>query len=300
MKPTTHPTKSTSLDALNLFLTVAESGGFTAAADKLSIPVATVSRKIAQLERELRINLFVRNTRNVRLSPEGEALYVQLAPALSSVQEAINQLGNEAQQIHGSIRITAPSDLVNTYLTAAFARFLRLNPDISLHFHLNTEVMDLVSEPIDLAIRAGALADSGLYARHLFDTRLRLFAAPEYLASMPAITEPAQLSDCNLLTLKSMRTLSFQRGGQTLKLPIKNQTGNVQANEMNTLIAFCSAGTGVALLPDVSVRAQVAAGLLVELLPDCVFVSVPVHALTTEKNPPARVRRLIEFLKENV
>ena len=298
MKHTQSPAQLTSLDVLQLFLSVAESGGFTAAANTLNIPVATVSRKIAQLERELRVTLFVRNTRNVRLSPEGEAFYAQVAPALSNVQDAINQLSHGVQELSGIIRITAPSDLVNQHLTAVFARFLRLNPDVSLHFHLNTDVMNLVSEHIDLAIRAGQLADSGLYARHLFDVRLKLFATPEYLAAMPAIIEPAQLSDCNLLTLKSIRTLSFERAGVAYKIPIKNQTGNVQANEMNTLIAFCSAGTGVALLPDVSVHSLVAQRQLVEVLPDCVFEAVPIHALTPEKTPPARVRRLIEYLKE--
>lgn len=250
MKHSKSPTQLTSLDVLHLFLSVAESGGFTATANKLNIPVATVSRKIAQLERELRVTLFVRNTRNVRLSPEGEAFYAQVAPALSNVQDAINQLSHGVQELSGIIRITAPSDLVNQHLTAVFARFLRLNPDVSLHFHLNTDVMNLVSEHIDLAIRAGKLADSSLYARHLFDVRLKLFATPEYLAAMPAISDPAQLSNCNLLTLKAMRTLNFQRAGIAHKIPIKAQTGNLQANEMNTLIAFCIAGTGVALLPD--------------------------------------------------
>ena len=92
--------------------------------------------------------------------------------------------------------------------------------------------------------------------------------------------------------------MSFERAGVAYKIPIKNQTGNVQANEMNTLIAFCSAGTGVALLPDVSVHSLVAQRQLVEVLPDCVFEAVPIHALTPEKTPPARVRRLIEYLKE--
>ena len=298
MAHTKTPTQLTSLDVLHVFLSVAESGGFTASANKLNIPVATVSRKIAQLERELRVTLFVRNTRNVRLSPEGEAFYAQVAPALSNVQDAINQLSHDVQALSGVIRITAPSDLVNQHLTAVFARFLRLNPDVSLHFYLNTDIMNLVSEHIDLAIRAGALADSGLYARHLFDVRLKLFATPEYLAAMPAISDPAQLSNCNLLTLKAMRTLNFQRAGIAHKIPIKAQTGNLQANEMNTLIAFCIAGTGVALLPDVSVRSYVAQGQLVEVLPDCIFDAVPIHALTPEKNPPARVRRLIEHLKE--
>ena len=298
MAHTKTPTQLTSLDVLHVFLSVAESGGFTASANKLNIPVATVSRKIAQLERELRVTLFVRNTRNVRLSPEGEVFYAQVAPALSNVQDAINQLSHDVQALSGVIRITAPSDLVNQHLTAVFARFLRLNPDVSLHFYLNTDIMNLVSEHIDLAIRAGALADSGLYARHLFDVRLKLFATPEYLAAMPAISDPAQLSNCNLLTLKAMRTLNFQRAGIAHKIPIKAQTGNLQANEMNTLIAFCIAGTGVALLPDVSVRSYVAQGQLVEVLPDCIFDAVPIHALTPEKNPPARVRRLIEHLKE--
>ena len=300
MAHTKTPTQLTSLDVLHVFLSVAESGGFTASANKLNIPVATVSRKIAQLERELRVTLFVRNTRNVRLSPEGEVFYAQVAPALSNVQDAINQLSHDVQALSGVIRITAPSDLVNQHLTAVFARFLRLNPDVSLHFYLNTDIMNLVSEHIDLAIRAGALADSSLYARHLFDVRLKLFATPEYLAAMPAISDPAQLSNCNLLTLKAMRTLNFQRAGIAHKIPIKAQTGNLQANEMNTLITFCIAGTGVALLPDVSVRSYATQGQLVEVLPDCLFDDVPIHALTSEKNPPARVRRLIEFLREQL
>ena len=97
MKHTPPLAQLTSLDVLQLFLSVAESGGFTATANKLNMPVATVSRKIAQLERGLRVTLFVRNTRNVRLSPEGEAFYAQVAPALSNVQDAINQLSHGVQ-----------------------------------------------------------------------------------------------------------------------------------------------------------------------------------------------------------
>lgn len=290
-----------SLDTLNLFAAVAESGSFTGAAEKLSIPTATLSRKITQLERELRVQLFVRNTRNVRLSPDGEAFYAQILPALAQIGAAVEQLADTTEQvhgIHGTIRLTAPVDFANYFLVEPFAQFLQHNPDIELQLLLNTDMMNLVSEQLDLAIRIGRLADSGLYARHLFDLRLQLYAAPDYLAGLPTITTPDQLSLCNVLLLKRnriTRTLHFSYRNQPCTQAVR---GNLCASDMSALISFCIAGTGVALLPQNSVQRAVTQGKLIPILPDCLFTTEPVHALTPEKNPPARVRRLIESLKE--
>ena len=147
-----HTHNQASLDNLQLFIAVADAGGFSRAADRLDLPVATLSRKIALLEKELNVPLFKRNTRNVSLTPAGEAFYAQLVPALDAVQSAVNDLSDAANSIQGVIRITTPADFARLSLAQPLTRFLQLNPHIKIELHLNPSRMDLIKEQIDVAI----------------------------------------------------------------------------------------------------------------------------------------------------
>lgn len=286
-----------SLDSLQLFLAVADAGGFSRAAERLDLPVATLSRKIALLEKELSVPLFKRNTRNVTLTPAGEEFYTQLVPALGAVQSAVNDLSNAATSLQGVIRITTPSDFARLSLAKPLAQFVQLNPHIRVELHLSSSRVDLVKEHIDLAIRIGELADSNLFAWHLFEMSSKLFATPSYLASLPAIETPDDLKHCNMIHLKTninRNHLTLIKGDETVEQPIQ---GNLQANDMGVIIALCSADAGVAMIPEMLVHQETTEKLLSPILSDWHSSSIPVHAVTTARNPPARVKHLIEFLK---
>lgn len=289
-----------SLDNLQLFIAVADAGGFSRAADRLDLPVATLSRKIALLEKELNVPLFKRNTRNVSLTPAGEEFYAQLVPALDAVQSAVNDLSNAASSIQGVIRITTPADFARLSLAQPLTQFVQLNPHIKIELHLNSTRMDLIKEHIDVAIRIGELADSNLYASHLFDMTSKLYATPSYLASLPAIAHPNDLKHCNFVQLKTNvqhTHVTLINKGQIIEQAI---SGNLQANDMGVVIGLGAAGAGVIMAPEILVQCEVNNGTFTQILPDWHSPSLPIHALTTARNPPARVKHLIDFLKKTL
>ncbi len=300
MNPLTHATELPPLDLIHVFLTVAEVGGFTRAAEQLNLPVASVSRKISKLERTVSTVLFKRNTRRVSLTGAGEEFYERVAPALRSVQDALTCLTDANAQLRGTIRITTPADFAGRALAPLLTKFLQLYPDISVQLDLSMRVVDLISEQVDLAIRIGHLSDSNLYARFLFNNQLKLFASPSCLAALPPIRTPEDLSQHNLLYLKlgpAQRKIKLETvlTSEPQSVLIATQS-NLQMNDMNALIHFCETGAGVALLPTMFVQRHVEQGRLCEVLPEWWSDTIPVHAVTTSRNPPARVRRLIEFL----
>ncbi|MGL4767455.1 MAG: LysR substrate-binding domain-containing protein [Formosimonas sp.] len=286
-----------SLDNLQLFIAVADAGGFSRAAERLDLPVATLSRRIAQLEKELNVPLLKRNTRNVSLTPAGEAFYAQLMPALESVQSAINELSNAATSLHGTIRLTSAADFTQHCLAASLTQFMQRNPEIKLDLNLTHQRLDLVTEQIDVAIRIGALPDSNLFAWHLLDMSAHLFASPDYLAALPPIQQPEDLAACNFIHLRTSgdwRDLHLQSGARRITPPL---TSNLVANDMGVVISLCEAGAGVACIAPLLVNKQQCRRTLVQILPDWQTPAVPVHAVTAMRNPPARVRMLIDFLK---
>lgn len=289
---------SASLDNLQLFIAVAEAGGFSRASERLDLPVATLSRRVAQLEKELNVPLFKRNTRNVSLTPAGEAFYAQLMPALESVQSAINDLSAAAASLQGLIRLTSAADFVQHCLAKPLTQFLQLNPDVNLDLKLSAQRMDLVTEQIDLAIRIGTLEDSNLFAWHLFDMPLKLFATPSYLASIHQLQHPDDLGTCNFIRLRTNKNRSESVLTNKKQRITYNPHSNLTVNDMGAAIALCEAGAGIAVLPEPFVQMQLANGSLLPVLPAWQSLPSTVHALTTARNPPARVKHLIEFLKQ--
>lgn len=295
---TTHSQNQASLDSLSLFIAVADAGGFSRAADVLDLPVATLSRKIAALEKSLNIPLFKRNTRNVSLTAAGEAFYAQLTPALAAVQGAVSELTDSSASLFGLIRVTTPADFARHSLVPSLASFLRLNPDVKMELKLSSSRTDLVKENVDLAIRIGVLEDSSLIAWHLFDMPLKLYAAPCYIASLPRIQQPENLKNCNFICLKTdigIHPVSLQSDGKRFEM---TPNANINANDMGVVISLCVEGAGVALMPEMFVQQEINDGKLTPVLPDWQSVAIPINAVTTARNPPARIKRLIDYLKQ--
>ena len=289
---------SASLDNLQLFIAVAEAGGFSRASERLDLPVATLSRRIAQLEKELNVPLFKRNTRNVSLTPAGESFYAQLMPALESVHSAINDLSDAAASLQGLIRLTSAADFVQHCLALPLTQFLQRNPDVKLDLNLNSQRMDLVTEQIDLAIRIGTLEDSNLFAWHLFDMPLKLFATPSYLAGIQTLNHPHDLANCNFIRLRTNKNRTewvLKNGDEQITHHVQ---GNITVNDMGVVIAMCEASAGIGIIPEAFVQTQLNNHTLVPVLPNWHSLPSKVHAITTARNPPARVKHLIEFLKQ--
>jgi DNA-binding transcriptional LysR family regulator len=287
-----------SLDDLKLFGAVAAARSYSAAARELGVPLATLSRRIAALERRLGATLLTRSTRRVEPTDAGLLLAQRAEPALRELESAIDCLGEESARARGRLRITMPADLARECLAAPLAEFAARHPDVRLELDLSSRIVDLIAERVDLAIRAGSPPDSRLIARPLAQLAQALYASPGYLASLPALTRPGDLTRVNALVLAGRsidREWPLTRGRRRVSV---RPAGNVQVNDMGALIELTAGAAGIALLPSAFVRVLLEARRLTRVLPDWSGPVVPIHAIYPDRRIPARLRLLLEHLRQ--
>lgn len=167
--------------AMQYFVKVVETGSFSKAARSLYTTQANVSKKIAALENQLNLTLINRTTRGHLLTLEGESYYVTCLNVLNELEEKESELTKGQVKASGSIKISAPMAFGRILLAPLLKQFLITYSEIEINLNLSDHHVDLLSEGVDLALRAKQLEDSNLIARHLFDNQLLFFASPEYL-----------------------------------------------------------------------------------------------------------------------
>jgi DNA-binding transcriptional LysR family regulator len=256
------------LNEIVVFAKVVETGSFTAAAQALGLPKSTVSRKLAQLEERLDARLLQRTTRKLRLTDVGRAYYERCAQIVADLAAAEQVVAELQASPRGLLRVTAPIDLGGLWLGALAAEFLREQPDIQLELVVSDQVFDLVDERLDVALRFGPLADSSLVVRRLGAISAVVVGAPAYLDRRGAPTHPTQLSDHDTVAfvpVSRFRTWSLVGpGGETFELALASR---LTANSVFAAREAVLHGAGLAVLPDFTIAADVAAGRLVRVLP---------------------------------
>src|SRR5690554_3868556 len=188
------PTGQLSADDLMIFAQVAASGSFTAAADILDKPKSTISRRIGALEEHLKEQLFVRTTRQMRLTDFGHAL-LEHAQQMAHEVSAAWALSEQRKQVpSGRLRVSIPSDFANLFLVDMLAAFSSLHPQVTLELDLSSRRVDLIGEDFDLAVRIGSLPDDSLLvARKLAQMGSGLYASPQYLRDHGLPQQPEDL-----------------------------------------------------------------------------------------------------------
>jgi len=287
-----------SLDDLRLFCSVARERSFSRAAEQLGIPPATLSRRVAQLERQLDAQLLRRTTRRVEPTDAGALLLDRAEPALAQLAGAVECLAEDTGSPRGRLRVTMPADLARYWLAATLAEFAGRHPDIRLELDLSSRMVDLVEEGFDLGIRAGRPPDESLIARPLANMPTALFASPSYLAALPPIRHPRDLQGANALVIPGRsadREWILEKGREQVRVPPQ---GNVEVNDMTALVSLAAAGAGIALLPEPKVGEQAAAGSLVPVLPGWHGPESPIYAVYTSRRMPLRLRLFLDHLRD--
>jgi len=289
-----------SLDDLLLFTAVARLKSFSRAAAELGLPVPTLSRRIAALEKTLDAQLLRRTTRRVDTTDAGNLLLARSEAPLRSLTEAFDCLGEESRRARGRLRITMPADFAQSWLDAPIAAFAARHPEIRLELDLTGRVVNLVEEGFDLAIRAGEDVPPGLTARLLTRMPTALYASPGYLAALPALGHPRELTAVNALVLPARRSdqewvLSHGRERATL-VP----RGNLVVNDMTALIQLVAAGAGVALLPEPIARREIDAGRLLRVLRGWQGSPVSIHTVYASRRMPLRLRLFLDHLRTTI
>ncbi|RUO24119.1 LysR family transcriptional regulator [Aliidiomarina minuta] len=277
------------------FVAVAEQQSFTAAAQKLGLSVAQVSRNVSELEKRLTVKLLYRSTRRVSLTEEG-TLYLQHCRHLvQSLDEADRTMSNLKAVPQGTLKITAPVYFGETRIAPILHDFLSEYPDMELDLQLTNDKLDLIQGSFDLAIRLGQLHDSSLIARRLGKRTHYLVASPAYLkeSGMPGDISELSQHQCLTGTVEHWR---FMQSGKNVQF---RPRGRIRCNSGLALMDAALKGLGIAQLPDYYVAEKINQGCLVVLLDDDREPDDGIWALYPQnRHLSAKVRRVVDFLQQ--
>jgi DNA-binding transcriptional LysR family regulator len=253
------------MEDMRLFAQVAEAKSFTSAARSLGMPKQTLSRRVADLERALGVQLLHRTTRRLRLSEIGAAYAERCAEIVRLADEA-NRSVTDAQQVpRGTLRVTADPVFGEAFLPALIVDFARRWPEVHIEVVLTRRKVDLIEEGFDVAFRVGRVDDSSLIARRLGPARVRYCASPAYVARAGKPSSPADLGRLQcILVLGSDTTVRWPFVGG--KDPLVAVTGRLRFNSFAMAHAAAVAGLGIAIFPEFACAADVRRGRLVPVL----------------------------------
>lgn len=216
-------------DLMQAFVAVAEHGGFSAASRALGAPVATVSRKIAQLEASVGAQLFTRSTRHVTLTEAGQGYAHACRHILEALRAADEQVGSTHGDPRGLLTLTAPLGFGRQHLQPVLHDFLNAHPDIQVDLHLGDEILPLIEDGMDCAVRISPLQDSRLVARTLGHIRMMICAAPAYLKARGV---PANLADLRSHHAVGWTAAGLGRSFECLQTP--GEAGSLLSMPMHT------------------------------------------------------------------
>jgi DNA-binding transcriptional LysR family regulator len=286
------------LDHLRSFLRVAELGSFTAAAEQLGLPKASVSLAVQRLEAEVGVQLLHRTTRRVRLTADG-AQFQQRARDLLDDMEDLQGMFRRDTQLKGRLRVDMSSGLARQLVIPHLPGFLEKHPGLEIELSGTDRRVDLVREGFDCVVRVGPLDDNTLVARPLGVMHIVNCASPAYLA---AYGVPRSLDDLSGHALVhyvgtlGQRSPGFEyHDGQDYRsVPMR---GAITVNSGEAYSAAALAGLGIIQVPRLGARVALAAGTLVEVLPECVAEPMPVTLLYAQRRHlPRRVAAFMDWM----
>lgn len=288
------------LDLYRIFVVVAETGGFSRAADRLRRPRSSVSAAVMELEARLGAKLLNRTTRVVALTAEGEAFRERARALLAEAEDLESLFRPSAKQAQGRVRVSAPGRVASRILAPALGGFLEAHPGISVDLGATDRAVDLIGERVDCALRVGERPEAGATARLLGEMALINVAAPGYLARFGRPEAPADLAAHRIVAYASPTTgrvedWSWEEKGATREF---SAPCRVTVDGAEAQIACALAGLGLIQIPAYDVRAHLEAGELVEVLPQARAAALPMFLLfPRHERPPRRVALFADWFE---
>jgi DNA-binding transcriptional LysR family regulator len=256
----------TTLDELQAFVAVVDTGSITAAAEQLGMTISAASRSLGRLEEKLQTTLLRRTTRRLELTEEGDAFLRQARAILAAVDAAEEQMAARRLRPVGRLRVDAATPFMLHVVVPLLEGFRARYPEVELELNSNEGIIDLLEKRTDVALRIGVLRDSTLHARAIGSSRVRVLASPAYLErhGMPA----------TVAELRTHALLGFTQPEALNDWPVRDDDGNalrikpaIATSSGETLRQMALAGLGIVCLSDFMTRADRAEGRLVQLLP---------------------------------
>ncbi len=277
------------------FVRTVDAGSFSAASRAIGSSQSAVSKSVARLEKRLGVRLFQRSTRTLSLTSEGQAYYERVAQLLRAIDDA-EDVVQVAASAHGLLRVTAPQEFGRVLIATWADEFLGRHPGLKLELSITDRFVDIIREGFDVAVRMGALGDSDLVSRKITDLGWIMVAAPLY-AERHGL--PANLDDLN-----AHSCLRYVVGGRAWPIGLADgatvvRDGRFDSDDSGALRQAAINAAGIAYLLRMTVAEDIAAGRLIEVLPDVEMSQLPVYALHAfGRQLPLRARLFIDFLLE--
>lgn len=284
------------VDELRAFVATAQTGSFTAAADRLGVSNRLTSKYVAELEAQLGVRLFQRTTRKVGLTPAGEDLLARAPALLDDLDDLLSDVSEGSRGFSGVIRISAPVTFGEVYVAKMLGRFAAENPNLSLDLRLSDHYVDLAAEGIDLAFRIGVTDMLSMKARKLGMIESVVIASPQYLARSGVPQTPSDLTNHACIVdsnRRNPRRWKLYKDGEEVTVTVD---GRFQVNSARAACDLAAGGHGIAYSPRFAVEKDLETGRLVRLLEEWQTDHGPVSAVYLEGRAlPRKTRALIDF-----
>ena len=284
------------LNAMQLFVRVAELGSFAAVASQAGVAPSVITRQIAGLEAHLGIKLMERSTRRLRLTSAGAAYLEKCRVILNLVDTAEADIAEERQMPRGHIRVAMPLVYGTRRVAPLLLEFVGSHPEVRLDMEYSDRRQNLIEEGIDLSIRITTDLAPGDIARKISTSRMKVVASPAYLSRHGRPRVPSDLSHHEFLGYLNspMGTLPFIVGKHVENVPVRSR---INANNGVVLTEAAAQGIGITCAPDFLVDEFIAAGRVVAILDDFEMPQLGVYVmLPSNRQVPHRVRVLMDFL----
>ncbi|MDU6452617.1 MAG: LysR substrate-binding domain-containing protein [Enterobacter hormaechei] len=277
-----------------MFIAVADTGSFTAAAEAMGLTKAVVSFHIRQLEEELGVTLLLRTTRRLTLTEAGKLFHQRSVMLLRDAERLQDDVRANHAGLTGELRITTTPEYGSQVVVPLLAEFSQLHPDLRVRHVSSSLHADLIAERFDVAIRLGTLADSRYHAALMTSFTI----LPVAVDSLEQLAEADWIIHERLTSPLRWQVRGVDRHPVSFEI---RKAPRLYADSAQALMAFALAGCGVALLPEWLVRNALDAGKLVSLLPEYTFAQQGIYAVYPDaRHVPAKVRTFIDFMRVRV
>jgi DNA-binding transcriptional LysR family regulator len=287
--------------AMATFAAVVETGSFSAAARRLAVGQPAVSKSVAQLEARLGVRLLMRSTRGLTPTEAGLSFYERAKRALEEADEAEVAARGAGASLTGRLRVCAAVTFARMHVVPRLPAFLAAHPGLSLEVVLDDRLIDLLEDGIDVALRMGQLADSGLTARKLASSPRRVVGAPDYLARRGAPAAPAELPAHDAVVYDQGgggEAWSFRRDGTEVSVRV---SGRLWMSAAEGVRAAVLAGMGLAVASEWMFAPELAEGKVRPVLTDWTLPPVDLWAVyPTGRMPSAKARAFAAFVEQEL
>jgi DNA-binding transcriptional LysR family regulator len=284
------------LEAMTLLVAVADAGSISAASRKLRTPLATVSRKIAELERHLNARLLLRSTRNVALTEAGRAFVAASRRILAELDDAERGAASETRTLKGELVVSAPIALGRFYLLPVVTEFLNAHPNIDARMILTDRRVNMIEDQVDIGLRVGELNDFSLVARKVGSVRRVVCASPSYLARRGTPKTPGDLKDHDCITFEntlSAQSWAFKVGKAEKSFPVHSR---LVVSTAEAAADAAVSGLGLTRMLDYQVDHERRAGRLKLVLEAFRQPPKPVHLIyEAGSHLPLKIRAFLDF-----